>query len=446
MKMFVWKVENSNIIKCKKEDFIKSIDNGKFTWEHLRKELDKNSDVKRYILREYGNTCYYFTNNLTQKEIDQIHYNTITNVDGKTFILYHKNISTLEFTVDSIKGLKFTNCKILNEDHMPPFLKPNLDIVSEELISWLDSRLIPVNRDKYDRLKQMNKDLQSLESRIKIILNNKALTLIDCYWVNEINNKLKWQDVNYYKNNFNGNLINILIDSPGLGKQLENLKHHPGYALGGHLPKTWSLINNKRILLKAGFNSKFGENFIELKMSEILDKIGFRHIKYSSYLHKNLELSACECYNTEEKEQIDAYSYYVDKYGEGEQIYLKLYEDLPEHIQKQLNEMILTDYIFFNQDRHWSNFSLIRNPDTLEILELMPIYDNGKCLYENSENTLGKEIESKLIYDDSKELIKYCPKISKELYDKIKDAIYLIDYSDKLRQLCLDRLNNLEIC
>ena len=128
------------------------------------------------------------------------------------------------------------------------------------------------------------------------------------------------------------------------------------------------------------------------------------------------------------------------------QIYLKLYEDLPEHIQKQLDEMILTDYIFFNQDRHWGNFSLIRNPDTLKIIELMPIYDNGKCLYENSENTLGKEIESKLIYDDSKELIKYCSKISKDLYDKIKDAISLIDYSDKLKQLCLDRLNTLEIC
>ena len=107
--------------------------------------------------------------------------------------------------------------------------------------------------------------------------------------------------------------------------------------------------------------------------------------------------------------------------------------------------MILTDYIFLNQDRHWSNFSLIRNPDTLEIIELMPIYDNGRCLYENSENTLGKEIESKLIYENSKELIKYCPIISKELYDKIKDAINLIDYSDKLKQLCLDRLNTLEI-
>ena len=67
--MFVWKVENSNIIKCKKEDFIKSIDNGEFTWEHLRKELDKNSDVKRYILREYGNTCYYFTKKVGKRQL-----------------------------------------------------------------------------------------------------------------------------------------------------------------------------------------------------------------------------------------------------------------------------------------------------------------------------------------------------------------------------------------
>lgn len=44
---------------------------------------------------------------------------------------------------------------------------------------------------------------------------------------------------------------------------------------------------------------------------------------------------------------------------------------------------IMTDYLLTNTDRHMNNISVIRNPDTLEVLGFAPIYDSGNSMYYN---------------------------------------------------------------
>ena len=45
-----------------------------------------------------------------------------------------------------------------------------------------------------------------------------------------------------------------------------------------------------------------------------------------------------------------------------------------------LDQMMVLDYLIANEDRHFNNFGLLRNPDTLEWLEPAPIYDSGSSL------------------------------------------------------------------
>ena len=45
-----------------------------------------------------------------------------------------------------------------------------------------------------------------------------------------------------------------------------------------------------------------------------------------------------------------------------------------------LDQMLVLDYLIANEDRHFNNFGLLRNPDTLEWLGPAPIYDSGSCL------------------------------------------------------------------
>ena len=49
-------------------------------------------------------------------------------------------------------------------------------------------------------------------------------------------------------------------------------------------------------------------------------------------------------------------------------------------VARALDQMMVLDYLIVNEDRHFNNFGLLRNPDTLEWLGPAPIYDSGSCL------------------------------------------------------------------
>ena len=42
---------------------------------------------------------------------------------------------------------------------------------------------------------------------------------------------------------------------------------------------------------------------------------------------------------------------------------------------------IMTDYLMSNTDRHMNNISIVRDPDTLEVLGMAPIYDTGNSMF-----------------------------------------------------------------
>ena len=50
------------------------------------------------------------------------------------------------------------------------------------------------------------------------------------------------------------------------------------------------------------------------------------------------------------------------------------------NIVDALNQMITLDFIIANEDRHFNNFGLIRNAETLEWIGVAPIFDSGSSL------------------------------------------------------------------
>ena len=68
-------------------------------------------------------------------------------------------------------------------------------------------------------------------------------------------------------------------------------------------------------------------------------------------------------------------------------------------VKTNIDEMVALDFIIGNIDRHKGNFGIIRDANTLEWLQIAPIFDNGNCLFYDSEteemenwgiDTLGK--------------------------------------------------------
>jgi hypothetical protein len=67
---------------------------------------------------------------------------------------------------------------------------------------------------------------------------------------------------------------------------------------------------------------------------------------------------------------------------------------LPPGVKSALNKMLTMDYIISNEDRHFHNFGLMRDPDTLAWLGLAPIYDSGTSLWHNTQR-VGSPAECK---------------------------------------------------
>ena len=99
-------------------------------------------------------------------------------------------------------------------------------------------------------------------------------------------------------------------------------------------------------------------------------------------------IASCKYFTSKSKELISA----VDLIGklnksESEKDELDRYINLcvkggldEEYVRKSLDYMISMDYVTTNSDRHWGNFGIIRNPDTLKLMSVAPIFDNGRSL------------------------------------------------------------------
>lgn len=56
-----------------------------------------------------------------------------------------------------------------------------------------------------------------------------------------------------------------------------------------------------------------------------------------------------------------------------------------------VDKMIICDYILANKDRHFNNFGVIRNVETLEFERVAPIFDNGCSLwYDENDMFVGE--------------------------------------------------------
>ena len=52
--------------------------------------------------------------------------------------------------------------------------------------------------------------------------------------------------------------------------------------------------------------------------------------------------------------------------------------------------MIMTDFIITNSDRHWYNFGILRDVETLRFVSMAPIFDNGNSMFYNMYSPMNR--------------------------------------------------------
>ena len=72
--------------------------------------------------------------------------------------------------------------------------------------------------------------------------------------------------------------------------------------------------------------------------------------------------------------------------------YIRCLEELKiKDARKSVDKMIVCDYILANKDRHFNNFGVIRDVNSLDFIKVAPIFDNGCSLwYDENDMYVGE--------------------------------------------------------
>ena len=253
-----------------------------------------------------------------------------------------------------------------------------------EVNSWYKSRGIPSWR----------KDLENLLEKLNVsspeeLLNKSfSLSLSDQYWLKDSESSIKWEDINFFTNDFEYEAyLEASLDSSSHEISTDkNVLRSPNNTTDGMLQKGWIIEGGKRVLVKGTYTFNREEPFNEWLASQVCKRLGFPYCNYTiDFINNEKLVSKCENFVSSDEEIISAYDIYKSvKKPNNINDYEHYINILEQHnvpdARKNVASMFLVDYILMNTDRHMKNFGVIRNVNTLKWERTAPIFDTGQSM------------------------------------------------------------------
>ena len=304
---------------------------------------------------------------------------------------------------------------------------------------WWKDRAIPKTRHGAKTALQR----LGYSSTNSALVDNLALSLSDCYWIKPRGEDIEWKDVNLFTNDFVDTFGEITLNKDNLLDLRKKTKFNCA-ASQGELQKKWCIdTSGRRYMIKGNYGESYQQSINELFATELHRKQKFENFTVYTptlltveggieglgclsydFCSENLEcISAWELLQSVKLKQNESYYYPLKKVCLG----LGIKE---EEFDYFMDYEIMTDYLISNTDRHMNNISIVRNPDTLEILGFAPIYDSGNSMfynipYEHLGSIRIDEIKTHSFISKEVRLLSYVKdrnivNIDKAVYGKIK--------------------------
>lgn len=299
------------------------------------------------------------------------------------YTLMHKNIAVADIDIDETLGGISKIRGIISKEHLPvgvvPMQRQNETIDRFAFNQWWTGRSIPASRMGLSDLL----DTLGIASSNLLLTKCLGLSLSDHYWIRPYESNMLWEDVNFFDNGFSDDIGDLLF-----GTNVKNSGFDlcsPDNTSDGNLKKRWKIIDGKRCLLKSGSNPYSQQTFNEVIASKIMERLGIDHVPYSVTWINDEPYSVCEDFVTKDTELISAWRVLqlrTKANHESEYLhYVNICRELGIDIVSSLDKMIVLDYIIANEDRHFNNFGLLRDANTLEWIGAAPIFDSGTSLW-----------------------------------------------------------------
>ena len=319
----------------------------------------------------------------------------------QTYTLMNATHEILDFEYDAAEKEFFEADRIHDASRAPlGLVSPRGARVSAKALAyWWQHRAIPRTRGGMDaKLAKLG-----LESPDQIPFVSLGLSLSDQYWVRPQGAQVKWEDINFFDNDFSeDDFGGAWLDRVGLDS--------PDNTSEGQLPKAWVVRNGVRKLVKGGTGLN-QEPYNEVAATRLYGRLlaESEYVLYELDRHGGEAVSVCATFVTRDEEYIPAY--YVRQimrqpnHRSDYQHYIECCAELGvADVEMALAKMLVCDDILGNTDRHWRNFGLVRNVETLEY-RIAPLFDTGNSLWCGA--TLGQlrshdfSFSTKPFYEDA---------------------------------------------
>lgn len=300
----------------------------------------------------------------------------------------HRGNLVAELEISEVNGIITSLSKVVDKELLPLGVREEKD-----LIRWWNRRAVPLSQGNIKRALQV----LDIPNSQELLLKNMGLSLIDHYWIRPATMQISWEQINLFQNHFKDVIgefqFNGDIDTIDFRDATE---FTPSASAQGELKKKWIVgEDGHRYLIKGNYGLSNQQSINEV----IATEIHRRQNRFSYTTYKMAELSLhdaegmgciCECFADEKHEFIPAYDIVssekkrndVSNYEAFIQICGKNGLD-EEQVRSFLEYQILTDFVITNTDRHFNNFGVLRNTDTLKFEKMAPIFDSGNSMFWN---------------------------------------------------------------
>lgn len=294
--------------------------------------------------------------------------------------LMHKYLAVADIEIDGETGIISKVYAVYAPEHMPfGVFSANGKINRAELNEWWADRCIPPDRQGIRHALEV---LHFPSTRL-LPMHSLGLSLSDHYWLRPANSDTGWDEVNFFNNSFSNDIGNVLFGMSDLKNEFDFSS--PDITTDGYLMKCWKKVDGKHVLVKGGSNPYRQQPFNEVIAAAVMESLGIPHVPYSLAWNGGYPYSVCEDFVTAKTELVSAWRVMKScKKRNSDSIYqhyIRCCQALGvKDIVHAVDQMIVTDYIIGNEDRHLNNFGLLRNPETLEWISAAPIFDSGSSL------------------------------------------------------------------
>ena len=270
--------------------------------------------------------------------------------------------------------LSFLCCR--NEYDEPTFqeLQWHVDyrpIGYKTLAGFLERRKAPKHREHIQRLLERF-GCDDLEGFLNV---THAVSLNDTFWVKRTDQDICWDQTSLYRNEFDQLISEAAFDGSASSSELSTTS--PEFGTDGNYAKCWIREDDGIYLYKTGSSRYEIEPLSEFLASQLAKILCPSYVDYDLDFYRDKLISKCKLFTTENLGLAKAAGIFTE--DRTIPIMLRYFEELGS--SDAFRRMCVLDTLTFNPDRHYGNFGVLFNTETMEPISMCPVFDNNRSLF-----------------------------------------------------------------